>query len=161
MARDSAVRLDVRLMPDPVVLKALTVIVRDYHRMLKRMSVGRVYERRDLLNSNIGDLGAFLARSGATNPAPDRNGRIGTDCAWVRGQRSRLHITLDNQSIFFGGFGGIPGFAASDVYAVIVGPGGGDVTVLTNWYIEYLARTGRRLSLDEGVRGPVLRDVCR
>ncbi len=150
-ASDPVLQVDVRLNPDPVVLKALPVIVRDYRRALKRMSVGKVYERRELMGMNLAELGSVLRQMGAIQVAI-RPGMPGcsSDVVEVRGQRVCRRIIFDDQPLYGGGFGPgminpLPGYPASEIYAVIVSPGGGQVRVITNWYIEYLARTGRRL----------------
>lgn len=142
----------VELSPNPVMLKAITVLTDRFRsrRNSVPMSV-LAYDRKQLLTSGAYDMRNFLAtRTGAMSvPCGNRayyygwgfggGGMGGGDlgCVWVRGQVVQPAVYIDDRPAFGDE---LAGYNPADLFLLEVYGRGVVIRAYTNWWVESMAK---------------------
>ena len=141
---EGATPVDVRLQPDPVLIKGLAVMARRLRTRPEAMYMSmRAFDERELAPTNSFSVAEALQNRGAIIPMPCRFG--GYNCIYTRGQVVPARVWLDDMRLF-GGLDELRTIPLNDLYRVEVYERGRFVQIYTKGWALRAARYGSVLS---------------
>jgi hypothetical protein len=133
--------MTIRLARDAVALEGVTVTVDHMEqRRLRSTASSRVFTDSTLARFRRPSMRAFLASQAGIVPTRC-NARDGVEgnCAWVRGEPTRVMLILDEQ-LSVGGLDDLVGIAPQELYRVEVYRDGALVVAYTRQFVQMMAR---------------------
>ncbi len=137
---EGAAPVDLRLQPDPVLVKGLAVVAKRLRTRPEAMYMSmRAFDEPELALTNSWNVALALQNRGAIIPMPCRFG--GYNCVYTRGQVVPVRVWLDDMRLF-GGLDELQTIPVSDLYRVEVYERGRYVQVYTKGWALRAARYG-------------------